>query len=193
MPSALSETPDLYGRLIPEPVHETIADAKTLYIVPTGPLYLLPFETLVTNAQPLTHRLKQRLRKSIVSLYFPRETLAEFMKKFEALVTNAEPLAQRIKRRFKKSVASYFTRVETNPPRYLIEDHAVTYLSSASLLKLLKEARVRRREQPEYPLLAFADPVYEPAESSAGDGTGGGSPETPTGPATAAGSEKTPG
>jgi tetratricopeptide (TPR) repeat protein/CHAT domain-containing protein len=52
------------------------------------------------------------------------------------------------------------TSVEGEVPHYLVEDHAVTYLSSASLLRILREAQARRKEQARYPLLAFANPVY---------------------------------
>ena len=46
------------------------------------------------------------------------------------------------------------------PPRYLVEDYAVAYLSSASLLKTLRDAQARKQVQPSYPLLAFANPRY---------------------------------
>jgi len=46
-----------------------------------------------------------------------------------------------------------------NTPRYLVQDYAIAYLSSASLLKTLRETK--RQEQPPEPLLAFADPVYQ--------------------------------
>jgi len=42
--------------------------------------------------------------------------------------------------------------------RYLLEDHAVAYLSSASLLKILQDAQSRRKEKPVNSLLAFAHP-----------------------------------
>ena len=42
-----------------------------------------------------------------------------------------------------------------------MEDYAVAYLSSASLLKTLREAQARKQTQPAYPLLAFANPRYE--------------------------------
>ncbi len=40
---------ELYELLIPKNVREALSDAKTLYIVPSGPLYGLPFEALVTR------------------------------------------------------------------------------------------------------------------------------------------------
>ncbi len=52
-------------------------------------------------------------------------------------------------------------------PRYLIEDHAVAYLSSASLLKIIRDAQARKKHQPEYPLLAYADPVYQKDSAAA--------------------------
>jgi CHAT domain-containing protein len=43
---------------------------------------------------------------------------------------------------------------------YFIEDYAISYLSSASLLKTLRDEE--RKTQPPEPLLAFADPEYPP-------------------------------
>lgn len=122
------EAPELYPILFPEPVRQALATAahddsvrvgggcahrpatggnggSLLYVVPTGALYELPFESLVTRKAD----------------------------------TGGE---------------------DGERPRYLIEDHAVAYLSSASLLKILREARTRRRERPRHPLLAFANPEY---------------------------------
>jgi CHAT domain-containing protein/Tfp pilus assembly protein PilF len=45
--------------------------------------------------------------------------------------------------------------------RYLIEDVPISYLSSASLLSILRETKARQTTTPQYPLLAFADPTYE--------------------------------
>lgn len=87
----------LYQRLIPESVRSLLKD-KTLYVVPSGALYRLPFSALVTENK--------------------------------------------------------------DKPRYLVEDTAINYLSSTSLLKIIREARARRRAEPIYPLLAFANPLY---------------------------------
>ncbi len=92
----------LYQTLLPEAVHQLIKDAEILYIVPTGPLYGLPFGALVS---------------------------------------------------------AYKARREIH---YLIEDYAISYLSSASLLKILRDAE--RKTQPPEPFLAFADPEYPPCE-----------------------------
>lgn len=89
---------ELYNLLVPTAVRPALAGSR-LYIIPTGPLYSLPFETLETQAAG-------------------------------------------------------------QPPHYLVEDHAIAYLSSASLLKTLREARARKQAQPPYPLLAFANPSY---------------------------------
>ncbi|OQY52114.1 MAG: hypothetical protein B6247_17805 [Candidatus Parabeggiatoa sp. nov. 2] len=97
----MSLTP-LYQTLLPEAVHQLIKDAEILYIVPTGPLYGLPFGALVS---------------------------------------------------------AYKARREIH---YLIEDYAISYLSSASLLKILRDAE--RKTQPPEPFLAFADPEYPPCE-----------------------------
>ncbi len=87
---------DPYPLLFPEPAQKAISGADVLYIVPTGPLSLFPFETLKDTAN-----------------------------------------------------------------RYLIEKQAVAYLSSASLLKILRDAQSRKKDSPKYPLLAFANPVYQ--------------------------------
>lgn len=89
------EIPDLYALLFTKAVRKAITSAKTIYIIPTGPLYMLPFEAL-----------------------------------------------------------------KNEHGKYLIEDHALAYLSSASLLKILRDAQARKKEKAEHPLLAFADPVY---------------------------------
>jgi CHAT domain-containing protein/tetratricopeptide (TPR) repeat protein len=47
----------------------------------------------------------------------------------------------------------------TAEPHFLIEDHAVSYLSSASLLAVLRRAQAHRRPA-RYPLLAFANPDF---------------------------------
>ncbi|MEK8019150.1 MAG: CHAT domain-containing tetratricopeptide repeat protein [Candidatus Parabeggiatoa sp.] len=90
----------LYQTLLPEAVRQLIKGAEILYIVPTGPLYGLPFGSLVTA-------------------YKPRREI-----------------------------------------HYLIEDYAISYLSSASLLKILREEK-SKTPAPE-PFLAFADPDYPP-------------------------------
>jgi CHAT domain-containing protein len=43
---------------------------------------------------------------------------------------------------------------------YLIEDIPISYLSSASLLKTLREAQARRKSPASYPVIAFAHPDY---------------------------------
>ncbi|HEC86037.1 MAG: hypothetical protein DRR08_05975 [Candidatus Parabeggiatoa sp. nov. 2] len=96
---------DLFTQLLPEKVRPLAP--YTVYVVPTGPLYALPFETLVTQA--------------------PRDS---------------------------------------KDTHYLIEDVPIAYLSSASLLKTLREAQQRRQDMAPYPFLAFANPVYE-AEQTA--------------------------
>ena len=90
---------ELFSLLFPAPVRSALSAGSRLYIIPTGPLYALPFEALETQAAG-------------------------------------------------------------EPPHYLVEDYAVAYLSSASLLKTLREAQARKQVQPPYPLLAFANPRY---------------------------------
>ena len=105
LPEIIDEGLPLYQKLIPDAAHQALIGANTLYIVPTGPLYGLPFETLVTKATAGT-------------------------------------------------------------PHYLIQDYAIAYLSSASLLKILRDAQARRQVSPPQPLLAFADPVYPPCQKT---------------------------
>jgi CHAT domain-containing protein len=88
----------LYSYLIPAGAAAMLAQATTLYIVPTGPLYGSPFETLVTATG--------------------------------------------------------------TTPRYLIEDKAVAYLSSASLLEVLRSGVEQRQAIASHPLVAFADPNF---------------------------------
>ena len=101
----------LYQRLIPETVRPLIVQAHTLYIIPTGPLYGLPFEALVTQAPE-----------------------------------------------------------EEGCPHYLVQDASISYLSSVSLLKILRDAQTRRKQTVKYPLLAFANPEY-PAQCPSIDNT----------------------
>ena len=91
---------ELYQTLLPKAVRKLIKGADMLYIVLTGPLYGLPYGSLVT---------------------------------------------------------SYKARQYIN---YFIEDYAISYLSSASLLKTLGEEK--RQIQPPEQFLAFADPEYPP-------------------------------
>jgi tetratricopeptide (TPR) repeat protein len=49
----------------------------------------------------------------------------------------------------------------TDIPHYLIEEAPIAYLSSASLLKTLRDAKKTRQQTAPYPLLAFANPVYD--------------------------------
>jgi CHAT domain-containing protein len=100
----------LYQTLLPKAVQKLIKDAKILYIVPTGPLYGLPFGSLVTSYE------------------------------------------------------------EKREIHYLIEDYAISYLSSASLLKIIRAEE--SDTQPSEPLLAFADPEYPPCNNVGDDKKG---------------------
>jgi CHAT domain-containing protein/uncharacterized protein HemY len=91
----------LYALLFPEGARPIVAQAGTLYVVPTGSLYGLPFEALVTAGKSAEKDL-----------------------------------------------------------HYLVESHSIGYLSSASLLKILRDAKLRRKEPAQFPLLAFANPTY---------------------------------
>ncbi|RKZ42110.1 MAG: hypothetical protein DRQ49_02940 [Gammaproteobacteria bacterium] len=109
LPELVEEGYPLYQKLIPHAAQKLLTEAHTLYIVPTGSLYMLPFEALVTDD---THYFK---------------------------------------------------------PRYLIQDYAIAYLSSASLLKILRDTEAHRKIQPRKKLLAFANPTYQPCGSDQGD------------------------
>jgi tetratricopeptide (TPR) repeat protein len=91
---------ELYQSLIPAKIKTSIKDAHTLYIVPTGPLYSLPFGALDTH-NPTQH----------------------------------------------------------DTPHYLIQNYSIVYLSSASLLKTIRDTE-RDEKSDRYPFLAFADPEY---------------------------------
>ncbi|MDM8568694.1 CHAT domain-containing protein, partial [Thiotrichales bacterium HSG1] len=102
LPEIVEEGYPLYQKLIPKAAQKILLNTKTIYIVPTGVLYALPFESLITHE-------KQH--------------------------------------------------------HYLIQDHAIAYLSSASILKILRDSK--RGTKPTKKLLAFADPAYaECAEDS---------------------------
>ncbi len=98
---------ELYKLLIPEVVRLMLTSTqegeqeRRLNIVPTGPLYALPFELLLT---------------------YPAKDVQHV--------------------------------------HYLVEDIPISYLSSASLLKILRETLARRTSTARYPLLAFAHPAY---------------------------------
>lgn len=91
----------LYATLVPAGAAAMTSSASTLFFVPTGPLYGVALEALVT--QP--------------------------------------PVAG-------------------SPPVYLIEEKAVAYLSSASLLNILRSGVEKRNVTGANPLVAFADPDY---------------------------------
>jgi len=98
---------ELYTFLVPPEIQPSIADATTLFVVPSGPLYGFPFETLVTQQQTAT----------------------------------------------------------ATRPHYLIEDKAVSYLSSASLLAILRSGVEKQTSAPD-PLMAFANPSYTTSSAS---------------------------
>ncbi|MCP4344237.1 MAG: tetratricopeptide repeat protein [Desulfobacterales bacterium] len=91
---------ELYNLLFPKQIASHISQFRTLYIIPTGPLYGLPFEALVTKKD------------------------------------------------------------NGNNLHYLLKDHSIAYLSSASLLKILQDVQTRRKVTHRYPFLAFANPEY---------------------------------
>jgi CHAT domain-containing protein len=106
LPEFIRSSATLYGWLFPTAMRAMIARASTLFVVPTGALYRVPFEALVTNAGP------------------PAK------------------------------------------PQYLVEDHAVAYLSSASVLGVLRYGTKPYRQTAREPLAAFA-PVTFGSETEA--------------------------
>lgn len=91
----------LFSTLFPQNLRALLTQGRPVYIVPTGVLYGIPFEALLTR---------------------PAERLE-----------NAH---------------------------FLLEDAVISYLSSASLLKTLRNARTRAVPASRYPFLAFAHPDY---------------------------------
>ncbi len=96
---------ELYRLLVPDGAAGMISKAKTLYIVPSSSLYVLPFETLTVTGE-----------------------------------------------------------AGAKEPRFLVEEHPIAYLSSASLLKILREGEARKKQTVKNPLLIFANPVYHERE-----------------------------
>lgn len=90
----------LYAWLFPPQARAAVAGSTTLFIVPSGALYRVPFEALVTNTG------------------------------------------------------------RDGAPHYLVEDAAIAYLSSASLLNALRSGVEGRRTTSPDPLLAFANPAF---------------------------------
>ncbi|MDM8561643.1 tetratricopeptide repeat protein [Candidatus Parabeggiatoa sp. HSG14] len=105
-PELTEESHLLYQKLLPDVAHKLLRDVNTLYIVPTGPLYGLPFETLVTHT------------------------------------------------------------TTDDKPHYLIQDYAIVYLSSASLLTILRDTQAQRKNKPNQQFIAFADPAYQPCSNN---------------------------
>ena len=139
LPAILEKSAALTALLLPAAARPVIEQAQTVYIVPTGALYGLPFEVLMGKSTPaLLRQAQDRLSQEGKNPPLP--------------------------------LPGGDSQAGTRAVRYLIEDHPMAYLSSASLLKILREAQSRRKDQATYPLLAFADPVYQrpadPADAS---------------------------
>lgn len=98
----------LYSTLLPQEVRPLLIQARPLYIVPTGALYAVPFEALLTRAA-----------------HHPADI------------------------------------------HFLIEDVSISYVSSASLLKILRDTRKQAARVSRYPLLAFAHPDYQALDTQA--------------------------
>lgn len=89
----------LFNLLIPNEVIKSINKANQIIIVPTGPLYLLPFETIKTEQS-------------------------------------------------------------STEDTYFVKNHAISYLSSASLLKLLRGGKNTKNGKLKNRIIAFANPNY---------------------------------
>jgi len=63
---------------------------------------------------------------------------------------------------YKLPFEALVTNKEDEKPNYLIQTNPVVYLSSASLLKVIRYNTSHRRQKHEYPLLTFANPNYAP-------------------------------
>ncbi len=108
LPQFIRSSANLYDWLFPTAARATIAHASTLFVVPTGALYRIPFEALVTNAPKLPAK-----------------------------------------------------------PHYLVEDHAIAYLSSASVLGVLRYGAKPYHQSAREPLAAFAPVTFGVAPSPA--------------------------
>ncbi len=100
IPAFAADSYALYTVLVPKSIAPTVGGARSLVVIPAGPLYDLPFEALVT--QDPAHA--------------------------------------------------------TGRPHYLIQQHAISYIPSASLLGVVRTSEQARRKAPD-PLLAFARPA----------------------------------
>ena len=92
---------ELSDLLMPAAMRPLLANAQTLYIVPTGAMYGLPFEALTQTPTPIPSQ---------------------------------------------EGNAARLLSGEEAEMRFLIEDHAIAYLSSASLLNIIREAEQRRQD-----------------------------------------------
>jgi CHAT domain-containing protein len=100
LPGFATDSYALYGELVPNAIQSIVQGAKTVVVIPSGPLYDLPWEALVT--QDPTHA--------------------------------------------------------NGPPHYLIQQNAISYIPSASLLGIVRAGMAGRREAAD-PLLALARPA----------------------------------
>ncbi len=107
------------------------------------PIYRKSMKKMHQSARELYEMLIPAKARPVISkaenLYII-PTLSLYGLPFEALITQTD---------------------EKSGVRYLIESCPITYLSSASLLKIIRDARARKKEKAKYPLLAFAHPVYK--------------------------------
>lgn len=67
---------------------------------------------------------------------------------------------------YKLPFEALITNKENEKPNYLIQNNPIVYLSSASLLKVIRSNTSNRQQTHEYPLLTFANPDYAPISSN---------------------------
>ena len=153
LPEVRQKGAELYELLIPEKARPLISGAKLLYVVPTGALYGVPFGALVRNT-PLRPQGGNLEDENVGN-----PPLKGGRGDVDSVMRNT-PLRPQGGNLEDENVGNPPLKGGRGDVSYLIEDHAVAYLSSASLLKILREARERRRETPAHSLLAFAHPRY---------------------------------
>jgi CHAT domain-containing protein/Tfp pilus assembly protein PilF len=117
------------------------------------------------RSQGATKEGLDKLRQELYNLLIPNQVRAALVPGSRLYIVPTGPL-------YSLPSEALETQAPGQPPHYLVQDHAVAYLSSASLLKTLREARARKQAQPPYPLLAFANPSYgKDAPGQAEDGS----------------------
>ncbi|MDP2046730.1 MAG: CHAT domain-containing tetratricopeptide repeat protein, partial [Deltaproteobacteria bacterium] len=115
--------------------------------------------------QDATKEARDKLRQELYNLLIPDQVRAALVPGSRLYIVPTGPL-------YSLPSEALETQAPGQPPHYLVQDHAIAYLSSASLLKTLRDARARKQTQPPYPLLAVANPSYgKDSQGQAEDGS----------------------